>query len=151
MNTAAHEVPPVTDVPSVKALHITDDYITAYLSDRRIVSVPLSWSWRLAAATPEERLNFVVFERGVHWPDLDEDISVWGMLYGVPARRPPAGGGHLAPFWTPERIKSLRGNLSQSAFAQALGVRQATVSDWERGRREPNTKGREALGGFSAP
>lgn len=76
--------------PVVHTIRITDDEIIAKLSDGRTVSVPLAWSWRLSDASPEQRQNFrlVGGGQGVHWPDVDEDISVHGMLHGVPATRP---------------------------------------------------------------
>jgi len=74
----------------IKDIQITEDTITAYLTDGRMISVPLAWSWRLAEATPEQRANYEIIGdgHGVHWPDIDEDISAEGMLYGTPARRP---------------------------------------------------------------
>lgn len=74
----------------IKDIEVTDEMITAYLTDGRVVSVPLVWSWRLAEATPEQRENYEIIGsgQGVHWPEIDEDISVEGMLYGVPAYRP---------------------------------------------------------------
>ena len=71
-------------------IRVTADTITAYLTDGRTISVPLAWSWRLSEATPEQRANFEIIGdgEGVHWPDIDEDISAQGMLYGVPAPRP---------------------------------------------------------------
>lgn len=59
----------------------------------RVISVPLAWSWRLSDATPAERKNFRLIGPGygIHWPDLDEDISVEGLLHGIPARRPNPG------------------------------------------------------------
>ena len=76
--------------PRIVALEITEDSITAQLADGRTISVPLSWSWRLSDATPEQRNNFEIIDtgEGVHWPDIDEDISARGMLYGVPAPPP---------------------------------------------------------------
>jgi hypothetical protein len=52
--------------------------------------VPLAWSWRLSEATPAQRAHWQLIGEGhgVHWPDVDEDISAEGMLHGVPARRP---------------------------------------------------------------
>ena len=69
---------------------VTDDTITAHLTDGRVISVPLAWSWRLSEATPAQRANWRLIGdgHGVHWPDIDEDISAEGMLNGVPARRP---------------------------------------------------------------
>ena len=74
----------------VVGIRVTDESITADLADGRTISVPLTWSWRLSEATPEQRANWRIVGsgEGVHWPDVDEDISVRGMLDGVPARRP---------------------------------------------------------------
>ena len=76
--------------PRIKDIRITEQDITAYLVDGRTISVPLAWSWRLSEATPDQRSNFEIIGdgEGIHWPDIDEDISVEGMLHGVPARRP---------------------------------------------------------------
>ena len=76
--------------PRVKAVRVTDDLITFELLDGRLVSVPLSWSWRLSEATPAQRARYEIIGdgQGVHWPDIDEDLSAQGMLTGVPARRP---------------------------------------------------------------
>jgi hypothetical protein len=59
--------------------------------DGRTISVPLAWSWRLSEATPKQRANWEIIGdgHGVHWPDIDEDISAEGMLCGIPAPRPP--------------------------------------------------------------
>ncbi len=80
--------------PRIVAMEVTEDLITAQLADGRTISVPLAWSWRLSDATPEQRNNFQIIGtgEGVHWPDVDEDISARGMLYGVPARPPKRVG-----------------------------------------------------------
>lgn len=77
--------------PRITSLRVTDESIIAELADGRTVSVPLTWSWRLADASPEQRQNFELIGsgEGVHWPDIDEDLSARGMLQGIPAR-PPA-------------------------------------------------------------
>ena len=69
---------------------VTRTEIIAYLADGRVIRVPLAWSWRLSDATPAQRANFrlVGAGHGIHWPDVDEDISVDGMLHGSPAPRP---------------------------------------------------------------
>jgi hypothetical protein len=84
LNTAAQPEPLIT------AIRVTDEEIIASLSDGRTISVPLAWSWRLTEATPDQRNKFRLIGggQGVHWPLLDEDISVWGMLHGVPAHHP---------------------------------------------------------------
>jgi len=74
----------------IKNISVSKDTITAELVDGRIISVPLAWSWRLSEATPPQRANYKIIGdgHGVHWPDIDEDISAEGMLYGIPASRP---------------------------------------------------------------
>jgi hypothetical protein len=83
--------------PRIRNVKVTSDTITAYLVDGRVISVPLVWSWRLSEATPAQRTHFELIGdgQGVHWPDVDEDISVEGMLHGVPAHRPQS----LGRFW----------------------------------------------------
>ncbi len=74
-------------VPEAMTIEVTEDTLTAELSDGRTVSVPLSWYPRLVHATPEERNNWRLIGpgEGVHWPDLDEDISVEMLLGGWPS------------------------------------------------------------------
>src|SRR5213592_5148427 len=71
-------------------IDVTDETITAHLVDGRVISVPLAWSWRLSEATPAQRANWRLIGtgQGVHWPDIDEDLSAEGLLHGVPAHRP---------------------------------------------------------------
>jgi hypothetical protein len=80
----------------IQIVSVTEDTITAQLVDGRAISVPLAWSWRLSEATPEQRALFEIIGSGsgIHWPEIDEDISIDGMLHGVPARRP---AGSFAP------------------------------------------------------
>ena len=84
MNTAANAE------SRIQHVQVTDDEIIARLADGRVISVPLAWSWRLSEATPKQRAHFRLIGsgQGVHWPEVDEDISVEGMLHGVPAHRP---------------------------------------------------------------
>ena len=88
MSTAARAI----GDPRIQRVRVTKDQIIADLVDGRIISVPLAWSWRLSDATPAQRANLRLIGtgQGVHWPDVDEDISVEGMLYGAPAHRPKA-------------------------------------------------------------
>ena len=76
--------------PRLLDAQVTEDEIIVHLMDGRTISVPLTWSWRLSEATAEQRQNFQILGdgQGIHWPEIDEDISVEGMLYGSPARRP---------------------------------------------------------------
>lgn len=82
-----------------KHVEVTDEEIVAYLKDGRTVSVPLGWSWRLSEATPGQRANFRMIGagEGIHWPDVDEDISIRGMLEGSPAPRPSSERREVSP------------------------------------------------------
>ena len=81
----------------IREIKVTDEEITAYLRDGRVISVPLAWSWRLSEATPAQRASFEIIGdgQGVHWSEIDEDISADGMLHGIPARRPKGPLRHL--------------------------------------------------------
>jgi len=74
----------------IERVDVSDETITAHLVDGRVISVPLAWSWRLSEATAAQRANWKLIGdgHGVHWPEIDEDLSADGMLNGVPARRP---------------------------------------------------------------
>ncbi len=84
MNTAARPE------PRIRTVQVTDEAIVAELMDGRTISVPLAWSWRLSEASPEQRAQFEIIGdgQGIHWPQVDEDISAEGMLHGFPAPRP---------------------------------------------------------------
>ena len=77
--------------PGEKAVEveITDDELKVGLLDGRTITVPLVWYPRLLHATPEQRANwkFAGAGFGIHWPDIDEDLSVEGLLRGAPAPR----------------------------------------------------------------
>ena len=64
---------------------VTDDALSVDFVDGRTISVPIEWYPRLAHGTPAERANWVLIGRGegIHWPDLDEDISVENLLTGA--------------------------------------------------------------------
>jgi hypothetical protein len=66
---------------------LDEDALSAYLADGRVISVPLVWFPRLLHATPEQREKWVLSAAGygIHWPDLDEDLSAEGLLRGAPA------------------------------------------------------------------
>lgn len=75
-----------TETPLMRAetVTITDDAITAELSDERSISVPLAWYPRLVHGSSNERSDWRLIGGGVgiHWPELDEDISVGNLLAG---------------------------------------------------------------------
>lgn len=133
-------------IARVEVLEPSEDHdgrLVVDLEDGRRIDVPFSWSWRLEEADPEERQNYSISpsRRLIRWPDVDEDISTAGLLRGSPASRPQevdrAELAHEA--WPPAGIKRLRDDmgLTQEEFARRIGVRQATISDWERGKAEP--------------
>jgi Protein of unknown function (DUF2442) len=70
----------------VKIIHVTvsDDTLAVDLEDGRTIAVPIGWYPRLAYGTPAERANFQISGAGygIHWPDLDEDIGVEGLILG---------------------------------------------------------------------
>jgi hypothetical protein len=123
MNTAA------STEPRIQHVQVTEDEIVARLADGRVISVPLAWSWRLSDATPQQRAHFRLIGsgQGVHWPDVDEDISVEGMLHGVPAHRPRSraapkrGGGGRRQEPPNKRIQPTR--VKRRAQAGSGGAR----------------------------
>ncbi len=72
---------------SVQNVTVTEDSLTVDLSDGRTVSVPLTWFPRLLHGTPEERKNWRLIGdgEGIHWHNLDEDISVENLILGKPS------------------------------------------------------------------
>ena len=66
------------------AVVVSDDELTVSLTDGRSLSVPLVWFPRLLRATPEARSHWILLGQGegIHWPDVDEDLSIAGLLAG---------------------------------------------------------------------
>jgi len=83
MTTLAVEL----EIPDAVDVSITEDTLNVELSDGRSISAPLEWYPRLVHATQDERNNWRLIGRGhgIHWEDLDEDISVEGLLAGRPS------------------------------------------------------------------
>ena len=71
----------------VKDVHCTDDVLEVDLIDGRTIIVPLAWYPKLLHATAEQRANWQTCGGGygIHWPDIDEDLSTEGLLRGAPA------------------------------------------------------------------
>ncbi len=80
MNTSTVEI----QVVAAAGVTVTEDTLTLDLADGRTISVPLAWYPRLLHGTPEERARWewIGDNEGIHWPDLDEDISVEGIIAG---------------------------------------------------------------------
>ena len=93
---------------------VSDDTLSVELADGRTIAVPLAWYPRLAHGTAEERSSWrlIASGRGIHWPALDEDISVANLLAGQPSAE------------------------SQSSFKKWLAGRTKPG----RGRKRPRTK-----------
>jgi len=74
-------------LPDAINVLVTEDTLSVELSDGRTISVPIEWYPRLVHGTPGERSNWRLIGRGqgIHWEDLDEDISVEGLLAGKPS------------------------------------------------------------------
>ena len=70
--------------PTARRVNVTDDVLTVDLSDGRTISVPLVWFPRLTHGTATERAKWTLIANGegIHWPDLDEDISIESLLAG---------------------------------------------------------------------
>jgi hypothetical protein len=83
MNSLAAEIREA----SAQGVTVSEDSLTVDLVDRRTIIVPLAWYPRLWHGTPEERDRFEIIGNGtlIHWPDLDEDLSVSGILAGRPS------------------------------------------------------------------
>ncbi|WP_048308838.1 DUF2442 domain-containing protein [Halomonas sp. PR-M31] len=73
----------------VMSVNVDDDRLTVELMDGRTIGVPLAWYPRLANATPAQRSHWELAGAGygIHWPDLDEDLSTEGLLQGRKAPR----------------------------------------------------------------
>ncbi|HEY7158844.1 MAG TPA: DUF2442 domain-containing protein [Gemmataceae bacterium] len=82
----------VTDVT------FTKDTFSVALRDGRTITVPLAWYPRLFNATAAQRKNWRIAGGGygIHWPDIDEDLSTEGLLRGAPAPRPAQGENKTA-------------------------------------------------------
>ena len=111
MNISVVEI----EFPRAEKVKVTEDTLSVDLSDGRTISVPLEWFPRLVQATAEERNNWRLIGKGhgIHWENLDEDISVEGLLAGKPSGE------------------------SQSSFKKWLTQRQSRLTTRSSGRGKP--------------
>ncbi len=102
-------------IPTAESVGIDDDTLSVELSDGRTISVPLAWFPRLSYATRAERKHWRLIGRGqgIHWEDIDEDISVENLLAGRPSGE------------------------SQASFKKWLAARSARRTTRGRQRRRP--------------
>jgi hypothetical protein len=67
-----------------RAVEFTETELVVTLADGRKIATPIDWYPRLLKASPKERANFEIMPMGIHWPDIDEDLGIAGMLKGRP-------------------------------------------------------------------
>ena len=99
-------------------VQVTDSELIVEIEDGRTLKVPLAWYPRLQHGTPKERKNFEVGHFGIHWPDLDEDISYRGLLLG----RKSGESGASLKFWLDARKKGKKVTLED--FSKALRAKK---------------------------
>ena len=75
------------EIPNAVDVSVTEDTLSVELNDGRTISVPIEWYPRLVHGTPEERnkWRFIGRGQGIHWEELDEDISIEGLIAGKPS------------------------------------------------------------------
>jgi hypothetical protein len=104
--------------PRADKIRVTRDALVVDLADGRTIITPLSWYPRLHSATPAERRKWrlIAAGEGIHWPDLDEDISIEGLLAGSHS------GESQASFqrWLKTRLQ----RRSNSALQPTAGTRR---------------------------
>jgi hypothetical protein len=85
---------------------VSEDMLAVELSDGRTISVPLDWYPRLEYATPRERANWKLIGKGqgIHWEDIDQDISI----EGLPARKPSGENQSSFKRWLQEKQAGAR-------------------------------------------
>lgn len=121
----------------VQHVVVTPDFLHLLLGDGRYLMVPLDWFPRLHTATLEQRAKWEITGGGfvIRWPEIDEDLEITGLLAGNAA---PERRATLDVDASQIREYRQRACLSQSELAEELGVRQATISDWEKGKSAPS-------------
>jgi hypothetical protein len=116
--------------PVVENVTVTEDTLSVELRDGRTIAVPLTWFPRLVHATPSERQNWRLIGRGegIHWEELDEDISVANLLLG----RPSGESQRSLEKWLASRSPSQQElNLGKGlALAGRGGSRSDFDCDW---------------------
>lgn len=75
------------ETPRALSVGCTDQEVIAFLVDGRIISIPLVWFPRLAKADAQQRADYEILGdgEGIHWPQIDEDVSVFGLIVGKPS------------------------------------------------------------------
>ena len=105
-----------------KSVVVTDDALIVDLMDGRTISVPILWYPRLFHGTPEERSHFELGLEGIHWPELDEDISAEALLMGEKSGESPRS----LQRWLDERARRVRPPIAAKQSAGAYAPAGAT-------------------------
>jgi hypothetical protein len=118
---------PAIESAAARRVRVTESAIIVDLQDGRSVSVPINWYPRLAEGRPGERRRWQLIGpgTGIHWPDLDEDISVEGLLLGRPSAESAA---------SLERRRATRRPVNK--HPQPTTRRSPSARPKERGRRD---------------
>jgi len=106
------------------AVQVSEDELTVTFEDGRVLQVPLAWYPRLQHATKADRQNFEIGSMGIHWPDLDEDLSYRGLLLG----RKSGEGAPSLKFWLDNYRKG----------------KKVTLEDFIKSKRKKSDKARVA-------
>src|SRR5262245_58186839 len=116
-----------TEIAAAKKVGVTDQTLVVELTDGRAVSVPLQWYPRLAEGSRAERRRWELIGPGVgiHWPHLDEDISVEGLLRGLPSDESPAS---LDRWRHPRRSRRHQAGPRTRSAAHAAQKRRSRTS-----------------------
>lgn len=109
-------------VPEPVAVTVTDDTLSVDLADGRTIAVPVDWFPRLRHGTTKERENFDLSFAGIHWPDLDEDISIEGLLNGEKSGESP---------------KSIRRWLDHRSRGEKVPVKTLALPNWAKDSTKP--------------
>jgi len=104
------------ELPRAEDVRVTNDTLIVDLSDGRTISVPLEWFPRLLHATHEERSHWRLIGRGhgIHWEEIDEDISIEGLLAG----RPSGESQRSFKKWMEQRRSRLRSTAGRAKTAR---------------------------------
>jgi hypothetical protein len=116
MNISAIEI----ELPKAEKVSVSEDTLSVDLSTGRTILVPLEWFPRLVNATPEERNNWRLIGRGhgIHWEDIDEDLSVEGLLAG----RPSGESQESFKKWLNQRQSRLTGQHRGATYSPPLSL-----------------------------
>lgn len=120
-----------TETPIAANVKVTSEALTVHLQDGRVVSVPLAWYPRLAEGSPAERRQWELIGPGigVHWPLLDEDISVEALLRGLGSNE----GASSLQRWRASRRRPANKALQPTSRARKSGKRAKGSSRAARG------------------